>query len=210
MFGVDDLILGGLSLAGGIWEQSKADERQEKAQQFNAKEAALNRDFQERMSNTAYQRGMTDMKAAGLNPILAYQRGPAGSPSGATASTAAAPVNDPIAKGVSSAMQSMRMNAEVDNMIATNANLKQDLNVKRIQEARERATTENIDQDTKNKVVDNAIKAEALKQAASEGTKADIDKELYSTPMGRIMRGLGVFGKELNPFVSTGKQLSNW
>ena len=62
----------------------------EKARQFNAEQAQLARDYEAEMSNTAYQRAIADMKAAGINPVLALGKSGASTPSGSAASASAA------------------------------------------------------------------------------------------------------------------------
>lgn len=57
----------------------------EQANQQNAANSAQQMAFQERMSNSAYQRAMEDMGKAGLNPMLAMTQGGASTPSGSMA-----------------------------------------------------------------------------------------------------------------------------
>ena len=50
---------------------------------LQARSARKQMDFQERMSDTSYQRAVKDMRAAGINPMLAATKGGASTPSGA-------------------------------------------------------------------------------------------------------------------------------
>lgn len=108
--------------------KSQADAQRDVQQQnnmFNADQAVINREwsaeqaakqmeFQERMSGSQWQRGVSDMQKAGLNPMLAYSQGGASAPSGAMGASSAASaapmphMPNPMGEAVSGALSGAR------------------------------------------------------------------------------------------------------
>ncbi len=102
---VHEAIIGGLFSAYGARKQQK----------FDAAQAQKQMSFQERMSSTAHQREVLDLRAAGLNPILSATGGRgASAPGGARAVG-----QNIIGQGVSSALGVRRLKQELRNMKMT-------------------------------------------------------------------------------------------
>lgn len=88
------------------------------ARQSDERAMERNWAFQERMSNSAYQRATADMMAAGINPMLAVSQGGASSPTGGA--THARPAQLPSAAGTSAGTLAL-LNAQVKKTEAETA-----------------------------------------------------------------------------------------
>lgn len=109
------------SIAGGLFGNEFQSDEATAARDWSAEQAGISRDWQERMSNTAYQRQVADMKAAGLNPMLAAMKGGgATTPPGAMGQTVSAGHSNDLTGGLNyySAAQVANIDAQTDKVKA--------------------------------------------------------------------------------------------
>ena len=188
------LLNAGATLLGG----KIASEGQKATNKANLKIAREQMRFQERMSNTAYQRSTKDLQAAGLNRILALGS-PASSPAGARATmeNPDAAMGAAIASAPSSALDYKAKAKQLDIMESQLANIDADTEAKHAKSGLDTANARNADQLFKRITEEiNHVRAQTA-NATALGSRLDAEAALYDA-IGAALPAL----KEAFPFLA--------
>lgn len=109
-FGID-------SVAGGLFEMDRNESMAEDSWRRGQENARIANEFTERMANTAHQRAVTDLTAAGLNPILSATKGGASSGQGAMSQAPQQAPAPNFSKIFSPTVQSENDNIQMDTRL---------------------------------------------------------------------------------------------
>lgn len=175
--------------------------------------AAKQMAFQKETLQHSYQWGMEDMKKAGLNPILAYKQGGAGSAGGSsyTPGNIGTSAVSGATTSQSSALATTAQKSQLENMAADTA-LKhsQDktqgaLEIQALATAQQANANSALAAANTQKVgVDTLIAAESLKTAKAGATRAELDERMLDTELGGFARQAGTLLREMG-LVSGGR-----
>lgn len=175
---------------------------------MSVEEAQRNRDYQERLSNSAYQRSMQDMAAAGLNPILAYQKGGASSPSGSQAAFNTAHME--AARAIPFESKNVAADA-VNTALSLQKSQQENVNMKYTADNIQSQTAKTISEENLNKVK-LQILGEELSPAQLRKIVAEQDKSVYQSSAGQVARKAGTFATEAErtvaPILNSAKSIS--
>lgn len=136
--------IGGLASYLGARESNATNVKlADNANELNLKEAKNNRDFQERMSNTAKQREVEDLEKAGLNRLLAAQGG-ASTPGGSAGTASAATVENELTGAITSAREATALRLAAEKQSEEIGNLRESRKLMEAQTEKARTETQTL------------------------------------------------------------------